>query len=323
MRQPSPLVIALVPALALGASMASTGQLAAQACSSGSVALDARATMQLPASFGIRGVATGPSGALALWSAGGEVFSINRERSLTRVQLPDSIRPVGVAITPSGFRLLDQASGRDFLLSPDGHFQLMGQAPLGMAEQLDEALWRQDGWILALRDLAARRYVLRRYVPSDNTVLFRSARSDSVKTIERYHLTESGRGLLLTRTTAPFMVLRIDPLSGARDTLAAALSPSAGVSIPAESLAHWRALPVVALDCPLLLTLSDLTADRRLLVRYGADDQVERVTELEAPLGLVARLPGEDVVLGARRAGELELVWYDWHWVREPSSPTP
>jgi hypothetical protein len=295
----------------------------AQVCHSGPVALDARATLQLPQSLGIRGVATGPSGTLALWSSGGEVFFIDRERSLTRVRLPDSIRPAGIAITPSGLRLVDQTSGGDFLLSPDGQLVSMGRVRLGMAEELDQALWQGDGWVLGVRDLATRRFMLRRDRPSGKTVLFQSAQSDSVKTIHRYFLSETGRGLLLTRTTAPFTLIRMSPLDGTIDTLGAALSPAAGVTIPAESLANWRALPVVALDCTLLLTLSDLTSDRRLLVRYGADDQVERVTELDVPIGLVARLPGENAVLAARRTGELELVWYDWHWVREPSSPTP
>lgn len=322
MQQLVPLASSL--ALILGLVVVSTPDRAgAQECRSGPVALDARATLVLPATFGVRGVVTGPAGSLALWSAGGEVFSIDRERSLTRTLLPDSIRPAGVALTASGFRLLDQFSGRDYLLRPDGSLEQVGQARLGMAEQLDQALWQGNGWILALRDLASRRFVVRRFFPGDAAELFRSAPSDSVKTIHRYQLTESGRGLLLTRSMAPFTVIRLDPSTGVTDTLAAPLASLERVDLPADSLAHWRALPAVALECTLLLTLSDLASDRRLLVRYGADNRIQQVTELDAPLGLITRLPGENVVLAARRAGELELVWYDWHWVREPSSPTP
>jgi hypothetical protein len=247
MRPPAPLVISLV----LGTLLWPVRPSAAQLCNSGPVALDARATLQLPPSLGIRGVATGPTGRLALWSSGGEVFSINREHSLTRVQLPDSIRPAGIAITPRGLRLVDQTSGGDFLLSPDGQLISMGRVGLGMAEELDQALWQGDGWILGVRDLATRRFVLRRDRPAGKAVLFRSAQSDSVKTVHRYFLSESGRGLLLTRTTAPFTLIRIGPLDGTVDTLAAALSPATGVTIPADSLANWRALPVVALDCTL------------------------------------------------------------------------
>jgi hypothetical protein len=322
MRQIATLASSL--ALTLGLSAASPlERVAAQECRSGPVALDARATLVLPATFGVRGVVPGPSGSLVLWSAGGDLFSIDRERSLTRILLPDSIQPAGVGLTAAGIRLLDQATGRDYLLRPDGALEAVGQARLGMAEQLDQALWRENGWILALRDLASRRFVVRRFFPGDAAELFRSAPSDSVKTIHRYQLTESGRGLLLTRSMAPFTVIRLDPSSGATDTLAAPLASLERVNLPADSLAHWRALPAVALECTVLLTLTDLASDRRVLVRYGADNRIRQVTELDAPLGLVTRLPGEDVVLAARRAGELELVWYDWHWVREPSSPTP
>lgn len=221
--------------------------------------------------------------------------------------------------TPDGLRILDLQNGREYVRHPDGTFELTGQARLGMAEQIDQALWRKDGWILGLRDLASRRFVVRRFFHTDQRELFRSAPSDSLKTIHRYHLSDSKRGLLLTRTMSPFLVIRLDPASGTADTL----QSLAKGTIPPDSLSHWRALSTVALDCTLLLTLSDLTADRRILVRYGADDRVAQATALDAPLGLMTRLPGEDAVLAARRAGELELVWYDWHWVREPSSFTP
>lgn len=224
--------------------------------------------------------------------------------------------------TPDGLRILDQVSGREYLRHADGTIEMTGQARIGMAEQIDQALWRGDGWIIGLRDLARRQFVVRRYYHTDQRDLFRSAASDSLKTIHRYLLSDSKRGLLLTRTMSPFTVIRLDPSGGAADTLQS-LAAGPSVAIPQDSLPHWRALPVVALDCTVLLTLSDLTADRRILVRYGADDRVEHTTELDAPLGLVTRLPGEDAVLAARRAGELELVWYDWHWVREPSSLTP
>jgi hypothetical protein len=286
------------------------------------VSLDQRATLLLPASFGISGVTASPSGLLTLWSASGEIFAIDHRRDLRRLQLPDSIRPAGMTATAEGLLILDQLNGREYLRRPDGTIEMTGQARIGMAEQVDQALWRRDGWIIGLRDLARRQFVVRRYYHTDQRDLFRSAPSDSLKTIHRYLLSDSKRGLLLTRTMSPFTVIRMDPSSGTTDTLQ---SPGAGqaLAIPQDSLPHWRALPVVALDCTVLLTLSDLTADRRILVRYGADDQVEHTTELDAPLGLVTRLPGEDAVLAARRAGELELVWYDWHWVREPSSLSP
>lgn len=292
----------------------------AQACRSGPVSLELRASLQLPPNSGIAGVTTGRSDAVVLWSPSGEVFAVDRSRALTRWQLPDSIRPAGMAITPEGLRIFDFAA-REFLRRDDGTLELVSTNRLAMAEQVDQALWRR-GWVVGLRDLARRSFVVRAVDRGGSRELFRSATSDSVRTIQRYHLTESGRGLLLTRTMAPFTVLRLDPETRMVDTLEG-VTRHAEFGVPRDSLSSWRALPAVSLDCTLLLTLSDLTADRRLLVRYGATDRVERVTELGAPLGLIGRVPGEDGVLAARRAGELELVWYDWHWVREPSSETP
>jgi hypothetical protein len=317
-----PFSVPILPlTFSLGLSLLGGRPLGAQACRSGPVSLETRATLQLPPSNGIAGVASSPSGALVLWSPAGEVFTIDAGRNLTRRQLPDSIHPAGVAITPEGLRLYDY-SGREYFWAGDGSATLLSVTPLGMAEQIDQAIWFRGAWTLALRDRTTRTMVVRRVDGRERTELFRSAPSDSVRTIERYHLTESSRGLLLTRTMAPFTLIRLEPDTRRVDTLAAALE-SPGFDIPRDSLASWRALPAVSLDCTLLLTLSDLTGDRRRLLRYGATDQVEQITPLDAPLGLIGRLPGQDAVLAARRTGELELVWYDWHWVGGPSSPVP
>lgn len=308
-------------ALSVGLVLLSGRPLGAQACRSGPVSLQARATLQLPPNNGIAGVVASPSGELVLWSPAGEVFGVDAARILTRRQFPDSIHPAGVGITPEGLRLFD-LTGREYLWKADGGVTQLGAQSFGMADQIDQALWYRGGWMVAMRDRATRTFVLRRVTAAGQTELFRSAPSDSVRSIQRYLLTESSRGLLLTRTMAPFTVLRLDPESRRVDTLDAVLGNSA-FDVPLDSLGGWRALPAVSLDCTLLLTLTDLTADRRLLVRYGAADEVEQVTELDAPLGLIGRLPGEDGVLAARRTGELELVWYDWHWVRGPSSAAP
>lgn len=308
-------------ALLFAVSVLSARPLVAQACRSGPVSLSSRATLALPANAGIAGVGAGENGALALWSATGELFDVDSARQLTRSQLPDTIRPAGIALTPEGLRLFDQ-SGRDYLRQRTGEIRLVAEYRLAMAEQVDQALRQREGWVVGIRDLATRTFVVRRFGPRGNEELYRSAPSDSVRTITRYQLTESSRGLLLTRTQAPFAVLRLDPATRVVDTLEL-VTRYPGFPVSPDSLPLWRALPAVSLDCTLLLTLSDLTADRRLLVRYGPGDRVEQVTELDAPLGLIGRLPGEDAVLAARRAGELELVWYDWHWVREPSLQAP
>lgn len=313
-RLPLQRFITLAPLLLLLAEGASGAE--AQVCRSGPVALTLRASLQLPKNSGIAGSALGPGGAVVLWGAVGELFLIQDGR-VTEAKLPDNIHPAGMAFADGGLRFIDLMEAREYRRHEDGTLTPGARIPLPMAQVIDEALWYRGAWVLGTRDLVQRRFVLRRYDGSELTELYRSAASDSIKTIQRYHLSPSSRGVLLTGTMAPFAVLRLDPEAPRVDTLSPVLQEAA-FSAPRDSLAHWRALPAVSLDCTLLLTLSDLTTDRRLLVRYGASDQVEQVTPLEAPIGLMARVPGEDAVLAARRAGELELVWYDWHWVREP-----
>jgi hypothetical protein len=307
---------------ALGLAAVVSAQARGQSCDGDALALETRATLLLPATFGIQGVTAGPAGTLALWSSEGEVLLMDRARVITPHQLPDSIRPAGMVLTGEGLRLLDAVSGVEFRLAVGDTLVPANRLTLGPGEVLDQALWHDNGWILALRDLPARRFVLRRWNPAGATLLFRTEPADGIGAIPRFYLTDTGRGVILTRRTTPFDLIRVDPVDGTVHRLPAPLQGRADL-IPADSLVHWRALAAVPLDCALLVTLSDLTADRRLLVRYGKGDQVARVTPLDAPLGLVAALPGETALLAARRAGELELVWYDWHWIREPSPSAP
>lgn len=286
----------------------------AQACAPGALSLEARAVRALPATFGIEGVATAPGGRLVLWSAGGEILEFDGERGLVRHQLPDSIHPIGLGITPDGYRILDERTGREFLLGPGDSLQWLARITLHAGDMVDRAVWRDGHWLLLVRQAATREFQLREAGADGD--LYHSAPVDSLRAIPRYHLSDGAGPLLLTRYTSPFDVIRIDPATGRADTLALLTARLTG--IPDDSLKQWRALPAVAIDCGLLLTLSDLTSDHRLLVRYGPGGTIDRVTPLDAPLGLVARLPGEPTVLAARRTGDLELVWYDWHWAREP-----
>lgn len=289
---------------------------AAQHCAPGALSLEARAVQTLPATFGIEGVATAPGGRLALWSAGGEILELDREQGVIRHHLPDSIVPIGLGIVPEGYRILDNRTGHEILLTAGDSLSWLGPVTLQQGDMVDRAVWRDGQWLLLVRQATTHRFELR--LAGTDRSLYRSAPVDSLALIPRYHLSDGAGPLLLTRYTSPFDVIRIDPATGRTDTLAPL--PAGLLDIPADSLLHWRALPTVAIDCGLLLTLSDLTSDHRLLVRYNDLGAVDRVTPLDAPLGLVARLPGEHTVLAARRTGDLELVWYDWHWAREPAA---
>lgn len=306
----------------LGVGLAGTPRaLPGQSCGNGQLSLTATGSLTLPSTFGIMGVDAARDGRLTLWSPGGELLLVDASRRLTTYQLPDTVSPVGVAPAgDDGFRLIDTRTGREMLARTTGSLVALGGDLRGPGEMIERAAPWESGWILGLLDLNTRQYVVRLIRPEGSVTLFRSAAADSVKNIPRYNLSALPAGLLLSLGSAPFTLLRLDPESGRIDSLPAPLAGANARTIPSDSLWAWRSVSVVSLDCSLVLTLSDLTSDRRILVRYGAGDRVERLTRVDAPMGLMTRIPGTSTLLGARRAGELELVWYDWRWVRDPST---
>jgi hypothetical protein len=271
--------------------------------------------------MGVQGFEAGRDGRLTLWSPSGELLLVDASRRLTTHQLPDTIAPVGVARSDDGgFRLIDTRTGREMLARMNGSVTAASGDLRGPGEIIERALPWGDGWVLGIVSMQSRRFVVRHVRSGSSRTLFVSAPADSVQFTPRYNLTASQNRILVSLGTAPFTILRVDPVTGRVDSLAAPLATADAPRIAADSLPNWRSVSVVPLDCATLVTLSDMTSDRRLLVRYGASDRVEKITALNAPLGLMTRIPGTRTVLGARRAGELELVWYDWRWVREPSS---
>jgi len=299
---------------ALLGTLLTVGPLPAQACGSERLALAEVGALPLPATFGIQGSAGDGRGAVALWSVAGELLSINASHALARTRLPDVLTPAGLALSGDTLRFLDLASGREYRVVA-GNVELTGGGvALSPEILLEQAVWLGNQWVVAVREVATGAALV---YGANSRARYRVAASGDPAALRRIQLSPAGDAVLVTDLMAPFRLVRVDPGSGRADTLAAVLGHSAAV-IPPDSLFHWRALPAVALDCAVLLTLTDLGSDHRLLVRYDATGRVARVTPLEAPLGMVATL-GDASLLAARRVGELELVWYTWRWVRDPA----
>ncbi len=295
------------------------GVAAAQACPPAVLRLEQQAAYPLPPHLGIEGATALGDGGYALWAADGTIFEVDREGVRNERHLPRELRPVGLTPVPGGFRFLDLRTGAEYLLGADTLPAAVGRVPLAPGEELDGARWVEGAWFIAVRDTLARRFLLRRVAGEGARTLYASPAADTVPRIPRYHLSPAGPALLLTHLTAPFEVLHLDPRTGRVDTLAApAADPAVRTTLP-DTLAGWRALPAVALDCGWLLTLTDLASDHRLLLRYDAAGALARITPLEAPFGLVAGRPAAATLLAARRAGAMELVWYRWRWDRDPN----
>lgn len=291
----------------------------AQSCAPATLRLEQQAAYPLPPHLGIDGATAMTDGGYALWAADGTIFEVDREGVRNERHLPRALRPVGLTPVPGGFRFLDLRTGTEYLLGADSLPAVVGRVPLARGEELDGARWADAAWLIAVRDTLTRRFELRGVTAAGARTLYASPVADTVPRIPRYHLSPAGPALLLTHLTAPFEVLRVDPRTGGVDTLA---TPAADAAVDAalpDTLAGWRALPAVALDCGWLLTLTDLASDQRLLLRYDPAGTLARVTPLEAPFGLVAGRPAAATLLAARRAGAMELVWYAWHWDRDPN----
>lgn len=251
------------------------------------------------------------------WTAEGGILTIYPDGLRERRSLPQGLLPIGLAPDPEGYRFLDRNTGVEYRLGADSVPLRLGALSLAPGEELDAARWQDGAWIVGLRDLRSRRFLLRRLDTGGAVTLFQSASADSVQRIPRYHLAGSAAGLLLTRLTAPFDLLLVDPARGTVDTIARPLADATRYGAVIDSSLYWRALPGVALDCGWLLTLTDLQSDRRLLLRYDAGRRLAKVTPLDAPFGVMAGRASEATLLAARRAGALELVWYQWRWVRD------
>lgn len=291
----------------------------AQACAPATLRLEQQAAYPLPPHLGIDGATAMPSGGYALWAADGTIFEVDTAGVRGERRLPRNLRPVGLTPVPGGFRFLDLRTGVEYRLGADTLPVETGRVPLAPGEELDAARLVGDAWVIAVRDTLARRFQLRRVTAGGARTLYTSPAADTVPRIPRYHLSPAGPALLLAHLTAPFEVLRIDPVAGQADTLAwPGQDPVVRAALP-DTLSGWRAMPAVALDCGWLLTLTDLASDRRLLLRYDAAGALARVTPLDAPFGLVAGRPAATTLLAARRAGAMELVWYRWRWDRDPN----
>jgi len=288
-----------------------------QACGAERLSLAEAAALPLPSTFGIQGWAADRRGAVALWSVAGELLAIDAGRSLARTRLPDTLTPAGLALSGDTLRFLDLGSGHEFRVVEGRVQRTGGGVALGPDVLLEQAVWTADTWIVALREVATGALVIR---AAGSRAEYRAAPSATPAELRRLQISPAGRAVLVTEVMAPFRVVRVDPATGRADTLAPVMAPPAASLIPGDSLSLWRALPAVALDCAVLLTLADLQSDRRMLARYDAAGRLVRLTPLEAPLGMVAAL-GETSLLAARRAGELELVWYSWRWVRDLADP--
>ncbi len=299
----------------------------AQSPDCGSLALAEQAARVLPPSPGVSGAARDPaSGDLLVWGPDQNVVRLTRGGERNQVALPPEVTITALVAgpEPGGLTVLDGMAGAALRL--DGAGQVVGRDPLPRfeGEVVDAAVFVGGRWVTGSRDLLRRRYVLRRLdAEGKSALLFATEPAPSVSAIPRFHLTATGREVLMAEFMAPFRVRRLPLEGGEPREYETVLAGERQRLVPDSALRLWRSLAALPLDCGTIQTLADLSGLTRLLVRYDDAGHVARVARIEAPLGLMLSLPEARELIGARRVGtqasELELVFYQWRWVRDPN----
>jgi hypothetical protein len=127
--------------------------------------------------------------------------------------------------------------------------------------------------------------------------------------------------IILGRRRAPFPWFAFDDQS--LDLRFSALpSPEA---LKDAGPGQWRATSVLALEPGrgFLQTLTDLSSDHRVFVRFDPEGVPRRSTVTEAAMGFVYSNPTQHTLLALRRTDRQELVTYTWNWASPKAAALP
>jgi hypothetical protein len=134
------------------------------------------------------------------------------------------------------------------------------------------------------------------------------------------NLSEAGGEVFATLLGQPYGVTRIPagPRDRGRAAPAAPLTPPKLPDRRDGEPTLWVALAVHPLDTGFIRTFADLRSDERVLATYGGDGSLLRQSRLDVPMAILTTVPGERLLLAARRTDRLEIVFYRWRWTGVP-----
>lgn len=285
-----------------------------------SLTLRERWSYQLPDSFQVGGVAIGDDGELYVHGPHPLVLAIRPGSGVRQILLPPETDVAGIEATTrhSPFSVFDRAGKQVLVVDQSG--RSLRSTPIGAQEvgEIGSVAVGRGKWAFTATSRSL-----------DRPALFVFDRGGGLREIAALHPGGGGAlgfAILVTDSLiyafAPVFPLR--PTSHAFD----GLSSGAFDSLPHSLVERnpdddspaplWRAVSIVPLDCGLVLTLSDVRSDSRLLVLYDYGGRVGRVRTLNTPLAFVTSSRSGRSVLAVRRAGALEIVLYDVGWGPKP-----
>ena len=212
-------------------------------------------------------------------------------------------------------RVVDGMSSKLLLVDASGSRSLQRKS-VGSRERLDLAAIDGDNVVWGLIDKPAR--VVKLYSSSrrgpprivGNLPIVLGADLE-----HPYVLAVSGELIIASETTPPFRTTILKTNSPAitrrrilSDTVLEVMGRAGGAG------ALWRSLVPVVLDSAIVITLTDLTSNARILLRLSPSGEPQQAVLLNSPFGVVNAERKNSVLVGLRQAGGRELVLYRWNW---------
>jgi hypothetical protein len=319
-------VIAVAPSWALAISM--TGAVLATPSPASAqeypgLELELARAIEVPASFVVQGGALVDDSTIVAWGSTG----LLRVRAGARPQvtsLPEHVTVRGVRIAsrdPMSLELVDGSSGRVAVSDMEGGLRWSGTPPT--TGRIIQAIPLAGGWLVFVESRDGRPGGLQLWIPGSKaeriawSEVERDAGAPGSGGNPAIRLSSGSHGGFVSELEAPFRVWRAVPfIAGAELTL---LPGSLRVAEVAADrgfpLNRTVSLPVLELDRGhLLVQLSDLTSDRRLMLVLDDRGQIIRATVLDVAIGFMASSPSRRLLLALRDTGVQELVLYRWRW---------
>lgn len=269
----------------------------------------------------IEGAAVSDDRHLLVWSSSSGAFMFDRTRGPHRLRLPRGARPIsGRFVGRAHVSIVDAANRTVITMSGD---RIVSTRPLKVpaGERIVTAALRNDTVTFGTTRPAEHGGAFRLYTAYPNGVsrlrrIFPTPPAPPLGT--PYTLLVLPGKIVVAETFPPFHLHLLE--ENAADVKEIATLSDSAMSLLADLTqpgSMWRGLPLVPLDSSMVMTLSDLTSNSRLLIRLSWTGGPQEVTALTMPFALVGAAPTAPLLIGMREVGHAELVVYGWSWKGE------
>lgn len=270
-------------------------------------------TLGIPDSFAVTGAALSPGGRAVWWSS--ETFLVQAADSGGRPRpawRAPSAPMAAAMVRPPLIDVVYADPPRITRHANDG--RVLASTPLVFAHSPFTASRAAEGWWIA--DLTGAGLVRLWIVRNSGE----RAGSNYRLTNLNYNqpgdvvLAPDGPDIIVAQTRYPFGGIFVSATNGAtRSGFRVALAPLVESDTPTIQR-YYRGRQIVPLDSGFIQTFLDLTSEERMFLLYDSSGAFIRAMRLAAPVTMLASIPGERILLAARRTTTLEIVRYTWTW---------